>query len=170
MDEYWQDRVVHIYFPLAVITILCNTMACFLCDLHIRSLMEITSVCKMFVEKTHVSTTFIFLESLWHYNDNDIVWDIHCDVTMSNYIATCTYHAITMHNDIAMSFFYNVLLIMPFFISPVNSLQLFIKHKNIKAKVVWIKQEQVCGDQLWGSCSLFVGGLFHSYCGLLKCP
>ncbi len=36
--------------------------------------------------------------------------DVHCDVTMSNGITICTYHAITMHTDVAMIFFYWVLL------------------------------------------------------------
>ncbi len=37
---------------------------------------------------------------------NDIARDIHYDVTMSYDVAICTYHAITMHNGIAMSFSY----------------------------------------------------------------
>ncbi len=36
---------------------------------------------------------------------NDITRGIHCDVIMSNVIAVCTYHAITVHRGIAMSFF-----------------------------------------------------------------
>ncbi len=32
----------------------------------------------------------------------------HCDVTMNNTVAMCTYHGITMHNDIAMNLFYYV--------------------------------------------------------------
>ncbi len=35
---------------------------------------------------------------------NDVVKDIYiCDFTMSNNISTCTYHGITIHNDIAMN-------------------------------------------------------------------
>ncbi len=39
---------------------------------------------------------------------NDIARDIHCDATMSNGFAMCTYHGITMQNDIAMNLFYYV--------------------------------------------------------------
>ncbi len=35
---------------------------------------------------------------------NDVVRDIDCDITMSNVIAMCTYHCITMHNDVPMNF------------------------------------------------------------------
>ncbi len=35
--------------------------------------------------------------------------DIYCDVTMSNDSTMCTYHGITMHNNIAMNLFYYVL-------------------------------------------------------------
>ncbi len=37
---------------------------------------------------------------------NEVARDIHCDITMSNYLAICTYHGITMHNDVAMNLFY----------------------------------------------------------------
>ncbi len=36
--------------------------------------------------------------------------DVHCDIILSNDIAMCTYHAITMYNCIAMNFCYNELL------------------------------------------------------------
>ncbi len=36
---------------------------------------------------------------------NNVARDIHCDVTMSNSIAICTYHGITMHNDVTMNLF-----------------------------------------------------------------
>ncbi len=39
---------------------------------------------------------------------NDVARNINCDVTMSNSIVMCTYHGITMHNDIAMNLFYYV--------------------------------------------------------------
>ncbi len=32
--------------------------------------------------------------------------DIYCDVTMNNDVALCTYHSITMHNNVAMNLFY----------------------------------------------------------------
>ncbi len=38
---------------------------------------------------------------------NDVTKDIHCDVTMNNDNAMCTYHRITMH--IMMLLFYYVL-------------------------------------------------------------
>ncbi len=37
---------------------------------------------------------------------NDVARDIHCDVTMGNEVAMCTYHGITKHNDVAMNIFY----------------------------------------------------------------
>ncbi len=37
---------------------------------------------------------------------NYIARDIHYDFTMRNGIAMCTYHGITMHNDVAMNLFY----------------------------------------------------------------
>ncbi len=36
---------------------------------------------------------------------NDVTWDIHCDVTMNNYVAMCTYHDFTMHNDMDMNLY-----------------------------------------------------------------
>ncbi len=39
---------------------------------------------------------------------NDVTMDIHCDVTMSNNVAMCTYHGITMH-DFALYFYYVLL-------------------------------------------------------------
>ncbi len=36
---------------------------------------------------------------------NDIARDMHCDVIMGNDIAMCTYHGITMDNDVAVSLF-----------------------------------------------------------------
>ncbi len=42
---------------------------------------------------------------------NGIARDIgHGDITMGNHIAMCTYHGITVHNDIAMNLFWYVLL------------------------------------------------------------
>ncbi len=38
------------------------------------------------------------------------VMDTHFDITMSNGIGLCTYHGITMCNDIAINFFYYVVL------------------------------------------------------------
>ncbi len=38
---------------------------------------------------------------------NDIARDVHCEITMSNDVAMCTY-GITMHNDVAMNLFYYV--------------------------------------------------------------
>ncbi len=29
--------------------------------------------------------------------------DVHCDITISNDVAMCTYHVITMYNDVAMN-------------------------------------------------------------------
>ncbi len=57
-----------------------------------------------------MSTT---LSSMIHYDitmGNDIAGDIHGDVTMS-IVAMCTYHDITIHNGITMSFFYYELLL-----------------------------------------------------------
>ncbi len=55
----------------------------------------------------------LLLCSMTHYDiitiGNDIVLDIHCDVTMCNDVATCTYD-ITMHNGIAVSLSYYVSL------------------------------------------------------------
>ncbi len=34
--------------------------------------------------------------------------DIHCDITMSNDAAMCTYDGITIQNDIAMNLYYYV--------------------------------------------------------------
>ncbi len=39
---------------------------------------------------------------------NAVARDIHCDITMSSDIAMCTYHGITMHNDVAMNLFYYI--------------------------------------------------------------
>ncbi len=39
---------------------------------------------------------------------NDVARDIHCDVKTSNDVAMCTYHGITMHDDVAMNIFYYV--------------------------------------------------------------
>ncbi len=58
-------------------------------------------------------------QSVWYRNGThydikkgiDIDRDVHCeitmgsDVTISNNVAMCTYHSITMHNDIAMNLF-----------------------------------------------------------------
>ncbi len=56
--------------------------------------------------------------------------DIHCDITMSNDVAMCTYHAITLHNGIA----YESLLLCittpnyDIALLTVTSLKLLIKH------------------------------------------
>ncbi len=41
---------------------------------------------------------------------SDIARDIHYDVIMVNEVAMCTYHGITMYNDITMNLFCYVLL------------------------------------------------------------
>ncbi len=41
---------------------------------------------------------------------NDIAGNIHCDITMSNDIAICTYHCITMHNEYV---FLHIFFFMP---------------------------------------------------------
>ncbi len=42
---------------------------------------------------------------------NDVARDIHCDVTVSNDIAMCTYHGIKMDYDFAMKLFHLLLCI-----------------------------------------------------------
>ncbi len=87
-----------------------------------------------------------------HYEitmDNDVTRYIHCDITMNNAIAMCTYHVITMHNNIAMSLFYYVLLL------------------SIDSSTVQ-KQEQVHGDHLWISYSLYMIAIFHLCYALMK--
>ncbi len=41
---------------------------------------------------------------------------IYCDVTMSNDIVMCTYHGITMHNDIAVNLLCITMPILCYFI------------------------------------------------------
>ncbi len=44
------------------------------------------------------------------YPRNDVTRNSHLDVTMINNLTICTYHGITMHNDLVMNLFYYVLL------------------------------------------------------------
>ncbi len=39
---------------------------------------------------------------------NDISRDIHCDITLSNYFAMCTYHGITMYSEVTMNILYYI--------------------------------------------------------------
>ncbi len=64
--------------------------------------------------------------------DNDVAMDIHYDVIIINNFANCTYHAITMYNEIAMNLFL-LCITTPncdITVSAVNSLKLFIERLN----------------------------------------
>ncbi len=89
----------------------------------------------------------------------------------------CTYHSITMHNDNAMNLFYYYYyyyyIYMPNYYIAV-SLGDSCTHKPLKSisnqQQYGLKQEQVHGDHLWRSYSLFVVGIFHSSCRFVKYP
>ncbi len=40
----------------------------------------------------------------------NVAKDIHCDITIDNDVSICTYHRITMDNDVAMNLFCYLLL------------------------------------------------------------